>query len=65
MSSIHSQRFNINGLDIHYLSDGKGEPLIIILGGSDGASAWMKNIILLTGLCAGPAWIWFQSIYGR
>jgi len=48
MNSIHSHRANINGLDIHYLTGGKGEPLIIVHGGGDGASAWMKNGIVLS-----------------
>jgi pimeloyl-ACP methyl ester carboxylesterase len=47
VSTIQSQRINVKGLDIHYLTIGKGEPLIIVHGGSDGASAWMKNIVML------------------
>lgn len=47
MSSIQSRRIKINGLDIHYLTGGKGDPLIIVHGGSEGASAWLKNIEIL------------------
>ncbi len=48
MSTIHSQRINVNGLDIHYLVGGEGDPLIIVHGGSDGASAWTSNIEILS-----------------
>jgi pimeloyl-ACP methyl ester carboxylesterase len=48
MTSICSQRVNVSGLDIHYLTVGKGEPLIIIHGGSDGAKAWKQNIAALS-----------------
>ena len=47
MKSIRSQRIRVNELDIHYFTCGKGEPLIIVHGGATGASAWMKNIIVL------------------
>ena len=48
VTGIHSQRIDINGLDIHYLTGGRGEPLIIIHGGSDGARAWKENIAVLS-----------------
>jgi pimeloyl-ACP methyl ester carboxylesterase len=48
VNSIRSERINVNGLDIHYLTGGQGEPLIIVHGGSDGASAWKKNIAVLS-----------------
>jgi pimeloyl-ACP methyl ester carboxylesterase len=48
MTSIHSQRIDVNGLDIHYLTGGRGESLIIIHGGSDGARAWRENIAVLS-----------------
>lgn len=44
MNQISSQRINIKELDIHYLTGGRGEPLIIVHGGGDGASAWKRNI---------------------
>lgn len=47
MLSIRSQRVNIKGLDIHYLTVGHGEPLIIVHGGSEGAVAWKDNIAAL------------------
>jgi len=48
MTSLYSQRINIRGLDIHYFTGGKGEPLIIIHGGSEGAGAWKRNIAVLS-----------------
>ncbi len=41
---IRSERVDVNGLNIRYLTGGKGEPLIIVHGGSDGANAWLGNI---------------------
>jgi pimeloyl-ACP methyl ester carboxylesterase len=48
MDRIRSEYININGLDIRYLTGGQGDPLIIVHGGSDGASAWLKNIMVLS-----------------
>jgi pimeloyl-ACP methyl ester carboxylesterase len=48
MRIIQSKKLNVNGLDIHYLKGGQGDPLIIIHGGSDGANAWAKNIAELS-----------------
>lgn len=44
MNKIHSKHILIDGLDIHYLSGGHGNPLLIIHGGSDGAKAWKDTI---------------------
>jgi pimeloyl-ACP methyl ester carboxylesterase len=48
LADIFSQRANIDGLDIHYFAGGQGEPLIIVHGGSNGASSWMKSSIVLS-----------------
>jgi pimeloyl-ACP methyl ester carboxylesterase len=48
LDSILSQQININGLDIRYLTGGSGDPLVIVHGGSDGAAAWLKNILELS-----------------
>jgi pimeloyl-ACP methyl ester carboxylesterase len=48
MGGIKSQSINIDGLNIHYYTAGKGEPLIIVHGGGEGASAWMNNINILS-----------------
>jgi 4,5:9,10-diseco-3-hydroxy-5,9,17-trioxoandrosta-1(10),2-diene-4-oate hydrolase len=45
VNNISSKRVKVGGLDIHYLTGGQGDPLIVIHGGGgDGARAWMKNI---------------------
>jgi pimeloyl-ACP methyl ester carboxylesterase len=48
VNRIRSEYININGLDIRYITGGEGDPLIIVHGGSDGASAWMQNIEVLS-----------------
>jgi pimeloyl-ACP methyl ester carboxylesterase len=48
IKSTHSERIQVQGLDIHYLTGGRGEPLIIVHGGSGGAKAWRKNIAALS-----------------
>ena len=35
-------------LDIHYLSGGEGEPLVVIHGGGNGASMWIENLAKLS-----------------
>jgi pimeloyl-ACP methyl ester carboxylesterase len=47
LNVIQSQTINVKGLAIRFLTGGKGDPLIIIHGGSEGAAAWMKNILVL------------------
>jgi pimeloyl-ACP methyl ester carboxylesterase len=47
VTGIQSKRISINGLNIHYLTGGTGEPLIIVHGGAGGAGAWVKNIEIL------------------
>ena len=42
--SIHSKKIKVGGLDIRYFTGGEGEPLLIVHGGSKGASAWMDNV---------------------
>ena len=48
MANIISQRIRVKGLDIHYLTCGSGEPLIILHGGGDGARAWKRNVAVLS-----------------
>ncbi len=43
-NNIQSRKIKVAGLDIHYLTGGQGDPLIVIHGGSGGARAWLKNI---------------------
>ncbi len=49
MANIHSKKIKVDGLDIHYLTAGQGDPLIVVHGGSTGARAWMKNMVELSG----------------
>jgi pimeloyl-ACP methyl ester carboxylesterase len=44
VNKIHSNNMKVGELDIHYLTGGQGEPLVILHGGSDGAKAWKKTI---------------------
>lgn len=48
MNNIHSKRIKVGELDIHYLTGGHGDPLVVVHGGSDGARAWMKNMAELS-----------------
>ena len=34
----------VGELDIHYLTGGYGDPLVVIHGGGEGASAWLQNV---------------------
>ncbi len=44
MINIRSEWAQVNGLNIRYLTGGRGDPLIIVHGGSDGANAWLGNV---------------------
>jgi len=44
LNNIQSKKIKVGELDIHYLTGGQGDPLVIIHGGSDGARAWLKNV---------------------
>ena len=48
MENIRSKTVCVHGLNTHYYESGQGEPLIIIHGGTDGASPWKRNIALLS-----------------
>ncbi len=41
---MQSKNINIDGIAIRYLTAGHGTPLLVIHGGSSGASTWAKNI---------------------
>ena len=47
VNNIYSKKIKVGKLDIHYLTGGCGDPLVIIHGGGDGARAWMKNMVEL------------------
>jgi len=42
--NILSKRIKVDDLDIRYFTGGEGEPLVIVHGGSHGASAWLDNV---------------------
>lgn len=44
MNRIHSRDIKVEGLDIRYLTGGHGTPLVIVHGGSDGASPWTRTL---------------------
>ena len=44
LSEIHSENIKVGGLDVHYLTGGEGEPLVVIHGGGDSARAWLDNL---------------------
>jgi len=48
MDNIHSKKIKVDGRDIHYLTVGHGDPLVVIHGGSEGARAWMDNMAELS-----------------
>jgi 2-hydroxy-6-oxonona-2,4-dienedioate hydrolase len=41
---MDSKRVKVGELDIHYYTGGRGDPLVVIHGGGDGARAWMRNM---------------------
>jgi len=43
-TEIQNKQIKVGGLDIHYLTAGQGDPLIVIHGGSEGARAWLNNM---------------------
>jgi len=48
MGNIDSKKIIVNGRDIHYLTAGQGDPLVVIHGGAGGAETWKKNIAALS-----------------
>ena len=48
VNNIHSKQMKVGGLDIHYVTGGQGEPLIVIHGGANGAGAWKENLVELS-----------------
>jgi len=48
VNNIHSKKIKVGELDIHYLTGGHGEPLVVIHGGGGGAEGWLQNV---TELC--------------
>ena len=47
-NKIHSKEMKVDKFDIHYLTGGQGDPLVIIHGGGEGARAWLQNLAELS-----------------
>jgi len=43
-TSITSKKIKVGELDIHYLTAGQGEPLLVVHGGGEGSRAWRGNL---------------------
>ncbi len=43
VANLRPENIKVGHLDIHYLTGGEGEPLIVIHGGGDSGRAWLKN----------------------
>ena len=41
--SLRPENVKVGQLDIHYLTGGEGEPLVVIHGGGDSGRAWLEN----------------------
>lgn len=49
LNGINSNQIRVGNLDIHYFTGGKGEPLVVVHGGTGvGAKEWLEN---MTNLC--------------
>lgn len=44
VNNLHSKKIKVGELDIHYVTGGHGDPLIVVHGGANGAGAWMENV---------------------
>ena len=44
VNNMHSMKMKVGKLDIHYLTGGHGDPLVVIHGGGDGATSWLQNV---------------------
>ena len=48
VNQINSKKMKVGKLDIHYLSGGDGDPLVLIHGGLGGAMGWLQNMTELS-----------------
>jgi len=46
--NLRPGRVKVGHLDIHYLTGGEGEPLIVIHGGGESGHAWLQNVAELS-----------------
>ncbi len=47
-NTLHSARIRVDDLDVHYLTGGQGDPLLVVHGGTGGARDWLLNMEQLT-----------------
>ena len=48
LENVRGKRTKVGNFDVSYFLGGQGEPLIIIHGGGDGATAWVDNLAELS-----------------
>jgi len=44
IKQLHYSMIKVDGLDVHYLTGGQGDPLLVVHGGSGGAHDWQSNM---------------------
>ena len=47
-NELRSARITVDGLNVHYLTGGQGDPLLVVHGGTGGAQDWRTNMEKLT-----------------
>lgn len=47
MNNIQSKKINVGDIDVHYLTGGSGEPLVIVHGGGGNSSHWERSAAAL------------------
>ena len=48
VNNLYSKRIKVGELDVHYLTGGCGDPLVVIHGGGSGAEGWLQNVTELS-----------------
>jgi len=43
MSNLNSKSIQLDNLNVHYLTGGYGEPIVIVHGGGSGSSSWLQT----------------------
>jgi len=43
LENLNNEIMRLGGLDIHYMTGGTGEPLVILHGGGDGSNVWLPQ----------------------
>ena len=62
VTSVQSRFARVNGIRLHYLTAGAGEPVVLLHGYAQNSHMWRPLIAELAKIphrhCARPAWIW-------